>query len=630
MPALRLRPVGHSHERAATGFGRRALRLLALLLFTAVAGCSARSTPLDDGPLPYRQAEDNFRLGNYEKAARGYQIFLDSESADEYEDLVPRAYYRMALAEYRRGRYTECLTVLDKMERRLPDRQWPQVYALRGDAELARGNTISALRWWELGYEAAEGAERREARQHIVDALDRMDQASLTRARSVLTTPDMRALVDARLKAKGGPLVAPPGAAPPPVTSTAAPPPRPGTSVAPIVPDQGGVATPRIAALLPLSGPFATYGQRSLNGIKLALGAQASALLVRDSKGEPQVARALLDELIADPNVIAVIGPLRSKTAEAIAPRAERGGLPMVVLSQQEGVTGRWVIQPAMTSERQASELADYAIAQGLRRIGILYPNDPYGIALSSAFRQQIEQRGGQVVGSVVYEPTQKEFSVELLSVDKWIKGDGLQAVFIPDFAPTALPLATQLRRAHPGVTLLGSNGWNDPAALGPVAADLDGAVFVDGFFASSQRRATQEFVAAYRAAYNTAPEILEAQAYDAAALVAARPAERRAQPRPDGRGAAVVAHRGRRRHRRHEPAGRPAPALPAAPVERHDQRDRRHPALRFRSRARARAALRSARPSRWRAMPRRRSARARDGRGGPADRPPAQHRPAR
>jgi ABC-type branched-subunit amino acid transport system substrate-binding protein len=290
--------------------------------------------------------------------------------------------------------------------------------------------------------------------------------------------------------------------------------------VAPILPDQGGVATPRIAALLPLSGQYATYGQRSLNGIKLALGTQAGALQVRDSKGEPQVARAALDELIADPNIIAVIGPLRSKTAEAIAPRAERAGLPMVVLSQQEGVTGRWVIQPAMTSERQATELAEYAIAQGLRRVAILYPNDPYGIALSSAFRQQIDRRGGTVVGSVVYEPTQKEFSVELLSVDKWIKGDGLQAVFIPDFAPTALPLATQLRRAHPGVVLLGSNGWNDPAALGPVAADLDGAVFVDGFFASSQRRATQDFVAAYRAAYNSAPEILEAQAYDAAALV--------------------------------------------------------------------------------------------------------------
>ena len=48
----------------------------------------------------------------------------------------------MAMSEYRRGRYAECLAALDRMERRLPDKEWPQVYTLRGDAELARGKTM--------------------------------------------------------------------------------------------------------------------------------------------------------------------------------------------------------------------------------------------------------------------------------------------------------------------------------------------------------------------------------------------------------------------------------------------------------------------------------------------------------
>ena len=87
---------------------------------------------------------------------------------------MPRAYYRLALSEYRRGRYAECLAALDKMERRLPDKEWPQVYTLRGDAELARGKTMAALRWWEQGWEVSEGsdqrrgqaAHRRRARSH--------------------------------------------------------------------------------------------------------------------------------------------------------------------------------------------------------------------------------------------------------------------------------------------------------------------------------------------------------------------------------------------------------------------------------------------------------------------------------
>jgi ABC-type branched-subunit amino acid transport system substrate-binding protein len=486
--------------------------LLALL----AAGCSPRSVPLEDAPLPFRQAEDNFRLGNYEKAVRGYQVFLDSEASGEYDELVPRAYYRMAMAEYRRGRYAECLAVLDRMERRLPDKQWPQVYALRGDAELARGNPISALHWWEQGWKIADGEEKRAARAHIADALDRMDPSALARARGVLTEPEMRAMVDMRLHSPGASSATSP--LPPPSAPIASAPP-PAESSPPLGEETG--PRPRIAVLLPLSGQYATYGQRSLNGIKLALGPEADRLVVRDDKGEPQVGRAAIDELTNDPTVGVVIGPLRSKVAEAVAPRAERAGLPLVVLSQQEGIGGRWIIQPAMTAERQAAELAEYAVrSQGLRKVGILYPNDPYGTALANAFRQQVEQRGGQVVGAVSYDPNQKEFSVELLSLQKWIDGDGLQAVFIPDFAETAVPLATQVRQAHPSVVLLGSNGWNEPARLAPAVDQLEGAVFVDGFFASSQRRATQDFVAAYRTAYGGVPDILEAQAYDAAKLV--------------------------------------------------------------------------------------------------------------
>ena len=481
----------------------------------ALSACTHRAVPLEDAPLPFRQAEDNFRLGNYDKAVRGYQVFLDSSSSDEYEELVPRAYYRMALSEYRRGRYTECLAVLDRMEHRLPDSRYAQVLALRGDAELARGNPISALHWWEEGWQIAQGDEKRDARQHITTALDRMDPSALPRARSVLTTEEMRSLVDMRLKTPGMPLTKEP-----PSETVTSPSHESNEETVPL--DEGGShPQARIGVLLPLSGQFATYGQRSLNGIKLALGEQASGLVVRDTKGDPTAGRAALDELAGDPTIGAVIGPLRSKVAEAVAPRAEHAGIPLVVLSQ-EGISGRWIVQPAMTADRQAAALADYALGQNLKKVGVLYPNDPYGSALSDAFRAQMSQRGGQVVGAITYDPHQTEFSVELLSVDKWVKHDGLQAVFIPDFAQTAIPLATQLRQAQPGIVLLGSNGWNDLTKLAPAADAIDGAVFVDGFFASSQRRATQEFVTAYRSAYNTMPEILEAQAYDAAKLVAA------------------------------------------------------------------------------------------------------------
>lgn len=503
----------------------RAVRALALLVLTAAVGCSTRSHSPGEAPLAYRQAEDSFRMGNYERAARGYQIFLESQFSDDYEDLVPRAFYRLALSEYRRGRYQECLAALDQMDKRLPGREWPQVYSLRGDAEQARGHSMRALRWWAQAWEASEGEEKQAAKQHVADALARMDASSLRTARTVLTEPALRALVDERL---GTPAREPRVASVPredqrrrDTSRRSAPPPK--RSDEEQSEEEEPIEGPvRIGALLPLSGEYASYGQRSLNGIKLALGPLADQLVVRDTRGDIATARAALDELIADRSVIAVIGPLRSKVAEVIAPRAESAGMPLVMLSQQDGSTGQWVKQPAMTSARQAAELAQYAVGKhGMRRFAVFYPNDPYGISLSSAFRAEVERRGATVIGAIVYDPRQREFSVERLSLDKWVSDDGLQAVFIPDFAENAIPLASRLRQGHPEIALFGSNGWNDPGVLGTAAAELDGAVFVDGFFPSSTRRATGEFVGAYRHAYGATPDILEAQAYDAALLVA-------------------------------------------------------------------------------------------------------------
>ena len=167
----------------------------------------------------------------------------------------------------------------------------------------------------------------------------------------------------------------------------------------------------------------------------------------------------------------------------------------------------------------QASQLASYAMGRGLRRFGVLYPRDGYGSALSEAFQIEIKRRGGRIVGALAYEPGSKEFSVEVLSVQRWIDGDGMQAVFIPDFASTAGALAGELREVRPSISLLGSNGWNEPGQLGAVADSLNGAVFVDGFFIGSQRPATQSFIAAFRTQYEETPSILEAQAFDAGRL---------------------------------------------------------------------------------------------------------------
>jgi branched-chain amino acid transport system substrate-binding protein len=477
--------------------------VLVLLGFLG-SGCGARHSQ-EEQPLAYRQAEDAFRLGDYARSAHAYQVFLQT---GEREDLVPRAYYRWALSEFRRGRYDQAVSALDSLARRYPRRKWPQVYELRGEIEEVRGNTVSAIHWWEQAWKVAEPDQQAALERRIDGALARLEGPGLSGARAVLETPEMQALADARIRqAHGGP---PP---PPPPSLPAKQQPTPGAL------GPAAVSTAHIGCLLPLSGEFASYGQRTLNAIRLAMGGREDRLVVRDTQGEPQIARAAFDELVADPSVVAVLGPLRSSVAEVIAPRAERARLPLILLSQRDVAKADYVVQPSMTADRQAEQLAEYAITElGVDRAAVLYPQDAYGSALSEAFRREFERRNGKIVGTLAYSPGEREFSVEMLSVHKWLD-EGLQAVFIPDYAENAVPLAEKLREMSPELVLLGSNGWNDPQQLGPASNQLEGAVFVDGFFPASTRPSTQSFVGAYRARYGSVPDILEAQAYDGALL---------------------------------------------------------------------------------------------------------------
>jgi ABC-type branched-subunit amino acid transport system substrate-binding protein len=494
----------------------RTVRLLGVTLITVLfaAGCSVRSYQADDLPLSFRQGEDAFRLGDYERSVRAYRIFL--EVGDD-KDLVPRAYYKMAVAEFRRGNKKESLEVLDQMQARLPGREWVQVYELRGSVEESNGNDISAIRWFELAWNLAEGDQRAKLYQRIRACVSRLDKNGLVNAHSVARTPEVQTLIDARLRRD------PTATAPPPGTNRQRTQPRGVSPQAPPVASgelPPGVE-PRIACLVPLSGSYAIYGQRSLNGIRLALGDRYDQLVIKDTHGQLQIARSLFDELVADPSIVAVIGPLRSKVAEGIAPRAQRAALPLILLSQQSMTSDDFVVQPSMTYQRQAAQLAEYATGpMGLSRIAVLYPADGYGSGLAQAFREELEKRNGRIVGSVAYAPGAREFNVELLTADKWMADDALQAVFIPDYAATAVQLGRELRSKYPNLALLGSNGWNDPGRLGQAGGDLDGAVFVDGFFSASRRPATQEFVAAYKSQFSVLPEILEAQGYDAAMLV--------------------------------------------------------------------------------------------------------------
>ena len=121
-------------------------------------------------------------------------------------------------------------------------------------------------------------------------------------------------------------------------------------------------------------------------------------ILVRDAGSDPERAAAAVRELAADPDVVAIVGPLDSATCEAAAREAETLEIPLLALTAREDVVNQraWIFRMRTRPVEEASMLADRAIALGAQRFAILYPDDPYGVGLRSLFWEP-RARGGRV-----------------------------------------------------------------------------------------------------------------------------------------------------------------------------------------------------------------------------------------
>jgi len=312
-------------------------------------------------------------------------------------------------------------------------------------------------------------------------------------------------------------------AAAPPAPSDA----QPGASAesalalaAPELPPAHVEVVAKIGCLLPLSGPERELGERSLRGIRLVFGEDRDQLVVKDSAGDTATALSQFSQLAAEPDVKVVIGPIRGEDAERIAPVAEKAQLPALLLSQRDGLGGRYAVQVGMTRSRMLTTLLDYAMGKArIYRIGVLYPTDASGKELLASVRHEVTRRGGTIVGTQPYAPQTRTLALE--TIQKWRDDKHVQGIFLPDTAAEAEGFARFLEREMPDVTLLGIHGWEGLAgsARDDEGEGVNGILFIDSFYVAGDRPGTRHFVDLYQRIYGEAPGTIEAQAYDAACL---------------------------------------------------------------------------------------------------------------
>jgi len=316
------------------------------------------------------------------------------------------------------------------------------------------------------------------------------------------------------------------------------------------------VQTDTIGAILPLSGRFAIYGQKALQGIQAALGFMAAptdtrpatefSLLVKDSGADPVQAAQAVRDLSETHQVITIIGPIFSRTTRAAAQAAEESGIPIISLSPDPEIPalGNNVFRRSLLDSQQITTLVRLVHDRlMMSRFAFLYPDSPYGREMMNLFWDEIDKRGGEIVAAESFPPGQTDFGPQIRAMvglnrkmtpeELALKEAGVDielqpiidfdALFIPaDFQTVGL-LAPQLAYYDVNeVLLVGSDGWNSPWLIELGEKYVDGALFTGGFIQDLDNPQIKELSEKYWLTFGEDPQALAVQAYDATQVIRA------------------------------------------------------------------------------------------------------------
>ena len=280
-----------------------------------------------------------------------------------------------------------------------------------------------------------------------------------------------------------------------------------------------------------LSGSEATFGISSTNGLKLAVEEMNNSggllnkkikLITYDDQGKPSEAQTVVQRLIKNDNVVAVIGEVASSRSKAGAPICQQNKIPMITpASTNPEVTaiGDYIFRVCFIDPFQATVVSKFIInTLKLKRVAILKDvKNAYSTGLSDFFEKEFKTMGGEIGEIQSFQAVDKDFKAQLTS----IKAKNPEAIFIPAYYTDVNLISIQAREIGITVPLIGSDGWESEKLTEGKAKDaLEGCFFSTHVSTENPDPAIQNFITKYKAKYNSMPDAMSFLAYDAGMIL--------------------------------------------------------------------------------------------------------------
>ncbi|MFH9179357.1 branched-chain amino acid ABC transporter substrate-binding protein [Streptomyces albogriseolus] len=239
-----------------------------------------------------------------------------------------------------------------------------------------------------------------------------------------------------------------------------------------------GDTTVVIGVDAPLTGDLSALGLGIKNSVDLATKIANKEKYVEgvtfkiealDDQGQASVGQQNATKLVANKDVLGVVGPLNSSVGEAMQIIFDRAKLVEVSPANTNPALTQGVnwakekVRPyksyfrtATTDAIQGPFAAQYVFNDAKKKkVFVIDDKKTYGAGLAATFTAEFKKLGGQVVGTEHINPESKDYS----AVATKVKNSGADVVYYGGEYPQAGPLSKQIKEAGAKIPLVGGDG---------------------------------------------------------------------------------------------------------------------------------------------------------------------------
>lgn len=246
--------------------------------------------------------------------------------------------------------------------------------------------------------------------------------------------------------------------------------------------------TIRIGAVQGLSGPPAIvdFGESYLQGNEIALKEYNAAnpkhkieFIVYNDEANPQRAVSLVQRLISNDKVSAVIGTVSSGNVAAFAPMLQQAQVPLMagpaiasdITSKFIDQSPSFIFRCSMVEKYQVDAMLDWGVKK-FKKIGLLHGTTGYGMFAAGEIQKGMKERGIQLVAVESGAPNVTDLTPQMLK----LKNSGAELVLL--FHDSLELVYRALPKADYKPVLAGNWGLSSQKILGIVGREpIEGTV---------------------------------------------------------------------------------------------------------------------------------------------------------